>query len=171
MSNMHRIAWLDANIRGERYPDSRKLAEKFEISTRQAQRDIEYLKYTMGAPLEYLPSKKGYFYSNKTFLLPTNMISDFPWLVEAKAKAAAGKNISIKFWQRQYMSKKILGNISYGMTWTSYVAGVYGALTGAGWWKDEVWKLMGMTGIAFHFIMHETCCPSSVTVYDWMAEP
>ena len=64
-----------------------------------------------------------------------------------------------------------MGNISYGMTWTSYVAGVYGALTGAGWWKDEVWKLMGMTGIAFHFIMHETCCPSSVTVYDWMAEP
>lgn len=73
---MHRIAWLDANIRGERYPDSRKLAEKFEISIRQAQRDIEYLKYTMGAPLEYLPSKKGYFYSNKTFLLPANIISE-----------------------------------------------------------------------------------------------
>lgn len=76
MSNLHRLAWLDANIRGERYPDSRLLAEKFEISVRQAQRDIEYLKYTMGAPLEYSTSKKGYFYTDKTYLLPTTIISE-----------------------------------------------------------------------------------------------
>jgi hypothetical protein len=68
------------------------------------------------------------------------------------------------------MSKKLLENIKPGMTWTSYIGGVYGALQGAGFWKDEVWKLMGMTGMAFHFIVHETCCPSSVTVYDWMSE-
>ena len=68
------------------------------------------------------------------------------------------------------MNKKILENIQPGMTWTSYISGVYGALTGAGLWKDEAWKLMGMTGMAFHFIMHKNCCPSSVTVYDWMAE-
>lgn len=68
------------------------------------------------------------------------------------------------------MSKKLLDNVQYGMTWTSYIAGVYGTLTNAGMWKDEVWKLMGMTGMAFHFIVHKSCCPSSVTVYDWMAE-
>jgi hypothetical protein len=31
-------------------------------------------------------------------------------------------------------------------------------------------QMMGMTGIGFHFIVHEECCPSSVTVYDWMSE-
>lgn len=76
MSNLHRLAWLDANIRGGRYPDSRVLAEKFEISVRQAQRDIEYLKYTMGAPLEYSAAQKGYYYTDKTYLLPTSMISE-----------------------------------------------------------------------------------------------
>ena len=27
---------------------------------------------------------------------------------------------------------------------------------------------MGDTGMAFHLVMHETCCVSSVTAYDWM---
>ena len=76
MSNMHRIVWLDAQIRGDRFPDSRRLAEKYEISVRQAQRDIEYLKYTMGAPLEYSAAKRGYYYGDKTFLLPAAVISD-----------------------------------------------------------------------------------------------
>lgn len=76
MSNLHRIAWLDSSIRNGAYPDSRKMAEKFEISVRQAQRDIEYLKYTMGAPLEYSAVKRGYYYRDKTFLLPSAMISD-----------------------------------------------------------------------------------------------
>jgi predicted DNA-binding transcriptional regulator YafY len=75
MSNLHRMAWLDSRIRSERYPDCRELAEKFEISVRQAQRDIEYLKYTMGAPLEYSSAEKGYYYKDKTFLLPSAMIS------------------------------------------------------------------------------------------------
>ncbi len=76
MSNLHRIAWLDAAIRSGACPDSRKLAERFEISVRQAQRDIEYLKYTMGAPLEYSAAKGGYYYKDKAFLLPSAMISE-----------------------------------------------------------------------------------------------
>ncbi len=76
MSNLHRLAWLDSRIRSERYPDSRELAEKFEISVRQAQRDIEYLKYTMGAPLVYSAADRGYYYNDKTFSLPSGMISN-----------------------------------------------------------------------------------------------
>jgi hypothetical protein len=68
------------------------------------------------------------------------------------------------------MAKKVLDNITGGNTWTSYISGVYGVLTAAGMWRDEVYKLMGMTGMAFHFIVHENCCPSSVTVYDWVSE-
>ena len=68
------------------------------------------------------------------------------------------------------MSGKNLENIINGCTWTSYMSGVYGVLNAAGMWKDDLYKLMGMTGMAFHFIVHKTCCPSSVTVYDWLAE-
>ncbi len=68
------------------------------------------------------------------------------------------------------MAKKLLENISGGYTWTSYISSVYGVLSASGMWKDELYKLMGTTGMAFHFIIHEDCCPSSVTVYDWASE-
>lgn len=70
MSNMHRIHWFDQQIRDGRYPNSRLLAEEFEISTRQAQRDIEYLEISLRAPLAYIAQKRGYCYEDKTFLLP-----------------------------------------------------------------------------------------------------
>ena len=68
------------------------------------------------------------------------------------------------------MEKKILDNIDMGMSWTTYIGSVHGVLKGAGLWDDSVEMLMGMTGMAFHFIVHRQTCPSSVTVYDWMSE-
>ena len=63
------------------------------------------------------------------------------------------------------MAKKL--DAVLGRTWTTYMGSVDGALRKAGWWDEEMFLLMGMTGMAFHFIIHETACPSSVTVYDW----
>lgn len=68
------------------------------------------------------------------------------------------------------MARKKLDNINMGMSWTTYMGSVHGVLTGAGLWNDSVEMLMGMTGMAFHFIVHSQTCPSSVTVYDWMSE-
>lgn len=48
MSNLHRILWIDQEIRRGGYPNSRTIAEQFEISPRQAARDIEYLRYSLG---------------------------------------------------------------------------------------------------------------------------
>lgn len=76
MSNLHRIQWIDAQIRAKRYPNSRSIAEQFEISPRQASRDIEYLRYSMGAPLEYSAQHNGYFYYSEAFALPQLFISD-----------------------------------------------------------------------------------------------
>jgi predicted DNA-binding transcriptional regulator YafY len=76
MPSSHRFAWIDAQIRAGRYPNARTIAERFEISQRQAARDIEYLRYSMGAPLEYSPSRNGYFYTDDTFALPAVMLTD-----------------------------------------------------------------------------------------------
>lgn len=64
-----RIKWLHKQIFEERYPNAYRISEKFGISHRQAQRDIEYLKREMNAPLEYDPHKKGFYYS-ESFSLP-----------------------------------------------------------------------------------------------------
>lgn len=66
------------------------------------------------------------------------------------------------------MTAKKLENVKMGYTWTSYISAAEGALSCAGLWEGETWKLMGMTGIGFHFIIHRQVCPSGVTVYDWV---
>lgn len=70
MGSQHRIHWFARQIREGRYPNSTLLAQRFEISRRQAQRDIEYLAVTMQAPLVYVAKKRGYVYENKTYTLP-----------------------------------------------------------------------------------------------------
>lgn len=52
--------------------------------------------------------------------------------------------------------------------WMSYIGAVQGILNAAGMGSWEYWRLMGATGMAFHLVMHETCCISSVTMYDWI---
>lgn len=68
------------------------------------------------------------------------------------------------------MAAKNLENVKMGYTWTSYISAAEGALRCAGLWEGETWKLMGQTGIGFHFIIHRQVCPSGVTVYDWVSD-
>src|SRR5215213_4007586 len=70
MAPLHRLQWIDAEIRAGRYPNARRLAEQFEISPRQAQRDFEYLRDSLGAPLAYSALRRGYRYDGETYVLP-----------------------------------------------------------------------------------------------------
>lgn len=70
MSNTHRIQWFDQQIREARYPNSNHLAERFEISKRQAQRDIEYMVASLRAPLVYDAKRRGYGYDDSAYVLP-----------------------------------------------------------------------------------------------------
>lgn len=76
LSNLHRIVWFDDQVRRKRYPNSTSLAERYEISNRQALRDIDYLVNSMGAPLQYIPKKRGYEYTEKTYILPYQVITE-----------------------------------------------------------------------------------------------
>jgi len=52
-----------------------KLANHFEISLRQANRDLEYLRNTLNAPIRYVAAKRGYIYDDMTFILPNLIIT------------------------------------------------------------------------------------------------
>jgi predicted DNA-binding transcriptional regulator YafY len=62
-------------IQANRYPNCRTIAEEFCISQRQASRDIEYLRYSLNAPVEYSPEHNGYYYTDEAYHLPSIMIS------------------------------------------------------------------------------------------------
>lgn len=69
------------------------------------------------------------------------------------------------------MAKKLLEGIQISREIRStYLASVEGILRAGGLWNEAPFMLAGMTGYAFHFIVHEEVCPSSITVYDWQAE-
>jgi predicted DNA-binding transcriptional regulator YafY len=73
---LERFVWFDSETRRGRYPNASRLADRFEIATKSAQRSIDYFRDRLQAPLEYEPSRKGYFYTDPTFQLPVIRISE-----------------------------------------------------------------------------------------------
>lgn len=84
--NYERALWLDAQIREGAYPSVRSLAEKFEITERTAHRDVAFLRDHLVAPLVFDHNKRGYYYSQKNFRLPTVMMSQGELLAICLAK-------------------------------------------------------------------------------------
>ena len=64
-----RIQWLHDELTRNTYPNAICIAERFHISRRQAQRDIDYLRKQLGAPIYYDPHHQGYRYT-ESFSLP-----------------------------------------------------------------------------------------------------
>lgn len=73
---LERFFWFDNETRLGRYPNAFKLAARFEISTKTAQRSIDYFRDRLQAPLEYVLSSKGYHYTDASFQLPVTRISE-----------------------------------------------------------------------------------------------
>ena len=69
MSASNRIQWLHKYIVEMRYPNASRLAERFGISHRQAQRDVDSLRNDLGAPLAYSAERRGFYYTAE-FSLP-----------------------------------------------------------------------------------------------------
>ncbi len=70
MSANNRIQWFHKRIVDMHYPNAGHIAERFSISHRQAQRDLDFLRNTLGAPLAYHAGRRGFYYT-EAFSLPT----------------------------------------------------------------------------------------------------
>jgi len=64
-----RIAWLDSQVRDDKYPTYADICKQFEVSANSAYRDVDYLKYILRAPLQFDYEKGGYHYASR-FKLP-----------------------------------------------------------------------------------------------------
>lgn len=74
MSANLRIQWLHTKIAGMSYPNAKRLSERFGISHRQAQRDVDFLRVKLNAPLAFDYNKKGFYYT-RDFSLPVSATS------------------------------------------------------------------------------------------------
>ncbi len=69
MSVLERVFYFHREILTGRYPNSRTLADHFEMSAATAKRDINYLRDRLCAPLAFNAKKNGFFYRDG-FQLP-----------------------------------------------------------------------------------------------------
>lgn len=114
-------------------PNAAVLARRFEISGKTAQRNIDFMRDRMGAPLVYDPSQKGYHYSDDAFDLPRFPIDQQEILAVLIARnllsGAAGGVISQalqQFEQKLFSEKIALGmdfsriDDAFSSSWPGY---------------------------------------------------
>ena len=65
-----RLLFIDMKIREKRYPNRNSLAEEWETSYKTIQRDLDYMRYELNAPIEYSAKHRGYYYSEAQYQLP-----------------------------------------------------------------------------------------------------
>ena len=74
-----RLLYIDSRINSGDYPNCSRLAKDYEVSSRTIHRDIEYMRDMLDAPIEYNSSRRGYYYTEPNYRLPSIDIkeSDF----------------------------------------------------------------------------------------------
>ena len=70
------VLLIDERIRYGEAPNCQQLAGELEVSRRTILRDIEFLKYDLGAPLEYDASRRGYVYTEPNWSMPSLRITE-----------------------------------------------------------------------------------------------
>ena len=102
-----RIQWLHEELVRGTFPNAARLAERFGISRRQAQRDIDFLKKQLGAPIEYDQRIMGYRYA-KPFTLPVSVIPLSPNVIRSStAKCTSALWITSKICSNSITSPPI----------------------------------------------------------------
>ncbi|MCA1810375.1 MAG: hypothetical protein LC725_13170, partial [Lentisphaerae bacterium] len=83
-----RLVELDRQIRSGQYPNCLTFSNKWEVSQKTIQRDIDYLKFILNAPIEYDRLKKGYYYTDTSWFLPSLNMSEGDMLTMLLASRA-----------------------------------------------------------------------------------
>lgn len=75
-----RLLWLDREVRAGRSPSAADLVEEFEVTLRTAFRDVAFLRYNLGAPIEFDEVKGGYVYTVPSYGLPWVNLTRGEWV-------------------------------------------------------------------------------------------
>ncbi len=81
---------IDRELRNNRYPNCSRIAGYFDVSRKSIQRDIDFMRDMLHAPIAYDRHRKGYFYS-ETWVFDLSALLD---VQETEALAAAAEVLS-----------------------------------------------------------------------------
>jgi predicted DNA-binding transcriptional regulator YafY len=84
-----RYIWFHGQVKRWRYPNAISLVDEFEISERTAQRDIEFMRDNLQAPLAFDRLRNGYRYTDDAFEIPVHWLDEDNLLALALAARLA----------------------------------------------------------------------------------
>lgn len=73
---MARMMAIHALLQAQKYPNCRQIGEELEVSSKTAQRDLDFMRDQLSLPLEYDRVKYGYHYTEAVQQFPTVQVSD-----------------------------------------------------------------------------------------------
>jgi predicted DNA-binding transcriptional regulator YafY len=91
---------IDGEIAMGNFPNCTKLGEHFKCSAMTIQRDIEFMRFVMRAPVAYDAKRKGYYYSEETYRMPLLYISKEDEQVLAEIRKLIAEHKDMAFYQR-----------------------------------------------------------------------
>jgi predicted DNA-binding transcriptional regulator YafY len=71
-----RMLRMHERLKAGRYPNCRKLADELEVSSKTVQRDIDFMRYQLGLPIEYDQLHFGFYYTEPVSAFPNIEISE-----------------------------------------------------------------------------------------------
>lgn len=71
-----RMYAVDEELRLNRYPNCRVLADRFEVNPKTIQRDINYMRDMFGAPIAYDFRRRGFYYEKEWVFLPSAFLAE-----------------------------------------------------------------------------------------------
>jgi len=93
LQQMERILWFDQQIRAEQFPNARAMAEQFEVSSKTAQRTINFIRDRLHGPIEYDPQRRGFHYREADFVLSVARFNEEDILVLLLARKLLSSSI------------------------------------------------------------------------------
>ncbi len=73
---LERMMRMHERLKAGRYPNCRKLAHELEVSSKTVQRDIDFMRYRLGLPIEYDQLHFGFYYTEPVSHFPNIEISE-----------------------------------------------------------------------------------------------
>lgn len=113
-----RFLWFHGQVKSRKFPNAKSLAENFEITRKTAQRNIEFMKERLKAPLRYVAESRGYVYEHDAYELPGFWLNEeelTSLLVSYRLASAVPDNVlksSFKSFLDQVLSKYAQSSIS-----------------------------------------------------------
>jgi predicted DNA-binding transcriptional regulator YafY len=97
---LKRIVIIDGEIAMGNFPNCTKLGEHFGRSPMTIQRDIDFMRSALDAPIGYDAGRRGYYYTEKTYRAPLLYISKEDAQVLAEIIKLIAEHKDMAFHQR-----------------------------------------------------------------------